>query len=285
MLDWMPITTEVFVARGLRIGGILLLALVANRLLRTLTNHLIEKASSQTRAALLREQQTRTMAGVLYSTGTTVIAVLALLMVLDELGLNIVPVITAAGLASLALGLAAQHLVRDIINGFFIVFEDQFVVGDMVRIGDAVGRVEQLTLRRTVLRDAQGAVLSIPNSEIRQVANLSRDWSQLFVDVTVPASTEVDRALALLESVAADFRTDQDWVAALVDGPRVLGVESFGPAETTLRLQVRTVTGRQHDVARELRRRIKARFESENLELSRVQRAGAQDSTVNAAQG
>ncbi len=280
----MPFSTDVLLTRGLRIGGILLLALVANRLLRALTNHLIERAASQARVAVMREQQTRTLAGILYSTGTAIIAVLALLMVLDELGLNVLPVITAAGLAGLALGLGAQHLVRDILNGFFIVFEDQFVIGDTVRIGEAVGRVEQLTLRRTVLRDPQGAVLSIPNSEIRQVANLSRDWSQLYVDVTVPAETEVDRALALLESVSADFRTDQDWVAALVDGPRVLGVESFGPAGTTLRLQVRTATGRQHDVARELRRRIKARFERESLELSGVQPVELQGRTQPAAQ-
>ncbi|MCL6566958.1 MAG: mechanosensitive ion channel family protein [Acidobacteriia bacterium] len=275
----MPFSSELFFTRGLRIAGILVLALVAGRLLRTLTNHLIEHAAAPTRVALLREQQTRTMAGILYSTGTAILATLALLMVLGELGLNLVPVLTAAGLASVAFGLGAQHLVRDLINGFFIVFEDQFVIGDTVRLGDTVGRVEQFTLRRTVLRDAQGALLSVPNGEIRQVANLSRDWSQQFVDVFVPAEVEVDRALGLLEAVAAELRTDQDWVAALLDGPRVLGVESFGPAGVTLRLQVRTVAGRQHDVARELRRRIKARFESEQLPLGTERSADLQTGT------
>lgn len=275
----MPVSSELFFTRGLRIAGILVLALVASRLLRTITNHLIERAAAPTRVALLREQQTRTMAGILYSTGTAILATLALLMVLGELGLNVVPVLTAAGLASVALGLGAQHLVRDLINGFFIVFEDQFVIGDTVRLGDTVGRVEQFTLRRTVLRDAQGALLSIPNGEIRQVANLSRDWSQQFVDVLVPAEVEVDRALGLLETVAAELRTDQDWVAALLDGPRVLGVESFGPAGVTLRLQVRTIAGRQHDVARELRRRIKARFESEQIPLGTERSADLQAGT------
>ena len=267
----MPFSSELFFTRGLRIAGILVLALVAGRLLRTLTNHLIEHAAAPTRVALLREQQTRTMAGILYSTGTAILATLALLMVLGELGLNLVPVLTAAGLASVAFGLGAQHLVRDLINGFFIVFEDQFVIGDTVRLGDTVGRA--------VLRDAQGALLSVPNGEIRQVANLSRDWSQQFVDVFVPAEVEVDRALGLLEAVAAELRTDQDWVAALLDGPRVLGVESFGPAGVTLRLQVRTVAGRQHDVARELRRRIKARFESEQLPLGTERSADLQTGT------
>ncbi len=275
----MPVSSELFFTRGLRIAGILVLALVASRLLRTITNHLIERAAAPTRVALLREQQTRTMAGILYSTGTAILATLALLMVLGELGMNLVPVLTAAGLASVALGLGAQHLVRDLINGFFIVFEDQFVIGDMVRLGDTVGRVEQFTLRRTVLRDTQGALLSIPNGEIRQVANLSRDWSQQFVDVLVPAEVEVDRALGLLEAVATELRTDQDWVAALLDGPRVLGVESIVPAGVTLRLQVRTIAGRQHDVARELRRRIKARFESEQLPLGTERSANLQAGT------
>lgn len=257
---------------GLRLAGILLLAFILNRILRALTRRLVKLASSQTRVALMREEQTRTLAGVLYSTGTTIILVLALLMTLDTLGLNIIPVAAAAGLASLAVGLGGQHLIRDWLNGFFIVFEDQFVVGDTIHIGDVTGRVEQFTLRRTVVRDARGALVTIPNGEIRQVANLSRDWSQLFVDVAIPNQAQLDRALETLERVAADLRASEDWVAALMDGPRVLGVESFGLTGTTLRLQVRTTPGRQHDVARELRRRIRARFAKDGIELSSAQR-------------
>lgn len=263
---------DLLLLTGLRIAGILLAALLLNRLLRAVTRKLVEMAHTKTRVAVLREQQTRTMAGILYSAGTAILLVIAALMILPELGVNVMPVITAAGLASLALGLGAQQLVRDLISGFFIVFEDQYVVGDVVRIGEHTGRVEHFTLRRTVLRDAQGALVVIANGDIRQVANLSRDWAQVFVDVTLPNEEEVDRALALLEEVAAEMRGDEAWVAALVDGPRVLGVESLGLAGTTLRLQLRTAPGRQHDAARELRRRIRARFEREQLELSGVQR-------------
>jgi small-conductance mechanosensitive channel len=257
---------------GIRVAGILLAAFLLNRLLRAVTRKLVDLAQTKTRVAVLREQQTRTMAGILYSAGTAILVVIAVLMILPELGVNVMPVITAAGLASLALGLGAQHLVRDLISGFSIVFEDQYVVGDAVRIGEHTGRVEHFTLRRTVLRDAQGALVVISNGDIRQVANLSRDWAQVFVDVTLPNEEEVDRALVLLEEVAAAMRADEAWVAALVDGPRVLGVESLGLAGTTLRLQLRTTPGRQHDAARELRRRIRARFEQEQMELSGVQR-------------
>jgi small conductance mechanosensitive channel len=211
----------------------------------------------------MREQQSRTIAGVIYSAGTIIIVVVAVLMALPEFGFNITPLAAAAGLASLAVGFGAQHLVRDFINGFFTVFEDQYVVGDTVRIGDTVGRVEHLTLRRTVVRDALGALVSIPNGDIGKVANLSRDWGQLFLDVLVSSTQPLDTALAAL---------DPAWSPMLVDGPRVLGVEALSANGTTLRLQARTAPNRQDDVARELRRRIQIAFSKRGVELGGVQR-------------
>ena len=272
MTNSLPRWTEVALSRGLRLVGILLFAFLLIRVLKALTRKLVKPPTSQTRVALQREQQTRTLAAILYSAGAAVIFVLAVLTALPEFGVNVTPIAAATGLASVALGFGAQHLVRDLINGFFIIFEDQFVVGDMIRVGEAVGRVEYLTLRRTVLRDLQGALFTIPNGEIRQVANLSRDWSQLFVDVTVPNHQGVDRALAALEKVATELRADERWSAALLDGPRVLGVECLTLSGTTLRVQVRTAPNRQHDVARELRRRIVERFDQEQIALSGAQR-------------
>ena len=256
----------------MRLLGILLLTILLNRILKVVTSRLIRLAVSETRVARMREQQTRTLAGILYSAGTVLIVVMAVLMALPEFGINVTPVAALAGLASLALGFGAQHLVSDLINGFFIVFEDQYVVGDVVRIGEAVGRVEHLTLRRTVLRDQQGGLLTIPNGTIRQVGNLSRDWAQVFVDVSITTEDSVDAALTELEKVAAEFRGDPAWSAALVDGPRVLGVESLSLAGPTLRVQVRTIPNRQYDMARELRRRIKARFEQQRIGITGVQR-------------
>jgi len=264
--------TELALTHGFRLLGILLLALLLNRLLKAFTQRLVQLAASESRVALMREQQTRTLAGLLYSAGTALIVTVAVLTALAEFGFNVAPIAAAAGLASLAFGFGAQHLVRDIINGFFIVFEDQYVVGDTVRIGEQTGRVEHMTLRRTVLRDAQGALVTIPNGEIRQVANLNRDWSQLFVDVALSNEEDVTRALAVLEEVSAQMRSDETWRAALVDGPRVLGVESLSLAGVTLRLQVRTAPTRHHEVARELRRRIRARFEQEQIGVTSVER-------------
>ena len=272
MLNPLSTWTATLLSSGLRLAGIVIAAIILNRLLKMVTQRLVKLAGGETRVALMREEQTRTMAGILYSAGTAVIVAVAILTMLPEFGVNITPIAAAAGLASLAVGFGAQHMVRDIINGFFLVFEDQYVVGDTVRIGDTIGRVEHITLRRTVVRDLQGALVTIPNGEIRQVANLSRDWSQLFVDVTLPNEEAVDRALLLLEKTCSELRADAAWSAALVDGPRVLGVEALALNGATLRLQLRTAPNRQFDVARELRSRIKARFEEEKIGLTSVQR-------------
>jgi small conductance mechanosensitive channel len=272
--------TEMVGIHGLRLLTIVLVAIVLNRLLRVFTTRLVDLAKSQTRLAQMREQQTRTMAGLLFSTGTIIIIAGATLAALPEFGFNITPIAALAGLASLAFGFGAQYLVRDLINGFLIVFEDQYVVGDRVRIGEETGRVEHISLRRTVLRNDRGAVVSIPNGAIGQVANLSRDWSQTWVDVLVPSDEAVGHALEVLERIAAELRSDPEWSAALLDGPRVLGVESLSLTGTTLRIGIRSAPMRQEDVARELRRRVKSSFEKEGIPLSVVQRvelAGQED--------
>jgi moderate conductance mechanosensitive channel len=260
--------TENAGSHAVRIAVVFLIALILIRILKAITNRLIQFAKSQSRVAILREQQTRTMAGILYSAGMVVILGAAVLTVLPELGFNVTPVAAVAAVASLALGFGAQSLVKDLINGVFIISEDQFVVGDLIQANGETGRVEYLTLRRTVLRNIAGSVVTIPNGLIGQVANLSRDWSQTFIDVTIPGDEMVSRALATLEKVAGEFRNDADWSIALVDGPRVLGVESLSLKGTVLRLQARTVLNRKDEVARELRRRIKIAFEQSRIPLT-----------------
>jgi small-conductance mechanosensitive channel len=278
---------ELALPNALHLLGILVIALVLNRLLRAVTNLLIKPAGTQNRVGQLREQQTRTLAGILYSTGSKVVWAVALLTSLNEFHINILPAVTLAGLASLAIGFGAQSLVRDVISGFYIVLEDQYVVGDTIQFGDYTGRVEHLTLRRTVIRDARGALVTVANGEIRTVSNLSRDWSQAFVDVSLAPESPIEKTMLALESAAADLRGDAAWAQALVDGPRILGVQNFDRSSSTIRLQVRTAPTRQDEVARELRRRIQVEFQRQGIPLSSVQRielAGALHSPEEAAQ-
>src|ERR1700689_2318627 len=271
---WMEIAAKT----GLRLAVILVFAILLTRMLKAVTARLVHLAKSSSRAGQMREQQTRTLAGLLYSIGSAIIGLIAVLMAFEVLGFDIAPAMATAGVASIAIAFGAQSLLKDFINGFFIVLEDQYVVGDLIQVNGETGRVEHLTLRRTVIRNVAGAMVTLSNSLVSQVANLSRDWSQAFVDVTVPSDKMVGRALAALEKIAGDFRNDADWSPALVDGPRVLGVEALSLDGTVLRLQVRTVLNRKDDVARELRRRIKLAFEESVIPLThthQVQLKGA----------
>jgi small-conductance mechanosensitive channel len=252
--------------------AILIIALLINRFLRLMTNLMIKPAPTQSRAAQVREQQTRTLASVLYGSGSKVVWFVALLTAVDKVGINPIPALTLAGLASVAVGFGAQNVVRDLITGFYIVLEDQYVIGDTIQVGDTTGRVEHLTLRRTVLRDARGALVTIANGEIRTVSNLSRDWSQAFVDISIAPEISLEKTMHALEAAAAEMRGDPSWSQALVDGPRILGVQAFDRSASTVRLQVRTAPTRQDEVSRELRRRIQTEFQRQGLPLSSVQR-------------
>jgi small conductance mechanosensitive channel len=272
---------------ALKLIGIFVIALVLNRLLRAVTNLVIKQASAPGRPAQLREQQTRTLAGVLYGAGSKIVWVVALLTAVREFHIDITPALTLAGLASLAVGFGAQTLVRDVITGIYIVLEDQYIVGDTIQFADYIGRVEHLTLRRTVIRDARGALVTIGNGEIRTVSNLSRDWSQAFVDVSLAPESPIEKTMQALESAAAALRGDPAWSQTLVDGPRILGVQSFDRSSSTVRLQVRTAPTRQDEVARELRRRIQVEFQKQGIPTSSVHRielAGVAHSSQEATQ-
>jgi small conductance mechanosensitive channel len=263
---------EAALSIALHLLGIFVAALLLNRFLRVITNLLIRPATGQSRSEQAREQQTRTLAGVVYGGASKVVWAVAILTALDKVGINPVPALTLAGLASLAIGFGAQSLVRDVIAGFYIVLEDQFAVGDTVQIGETAGRVEHMTLRRTVVRDMRGAVVTIANGEIRTVANLSRDWSQAFVDISLAPDTPIEKPLVALEAAAAELRSDAAWSQALVDGPRVLGVQSYDRNGIVVRLQVRTAPTRQDEISRELRRRIQIEFQKQGIPLASVQR-------------
>jgi moderate conductance mechanosensitive channel len=261
---------------GVRLVVIAIIAVLLIRVLRAVTLRLVQAAKTPTRAGQMHEQQTRTMADLLHSIGTTTIIVIAVLMAMRILGFDIAPALATAGVLSVALAFGAQSLLKDLINGIFIVFEDQYSLGDMLQVNGETGRVEHVTLRRTVLRNTAGAIVSIPNSLIGQVSNLSRDWSQTFVDITVPAEELVSTAISILDRVATEFRNDATWSPALVDGPRVLGVEALNLDGTVIRLQVRTVLNRKEDAARELRRRIKLAFEDSEIMLSHTHNVSMQ---------
>jgi small conductance mechanosensitive channel len=254
MSSTVPFLNATTLAIVLHLLVIVVFALLLNRFLRVLSNLLIKPAAGQARSEQLREQQTRALAGVVYGAASKVVWVIAILTALDNVGIDPLPALALAGVAGIAIGFGAQNLVRDIIAGFYIVLEDQYVAGD------------------TVVRDARGALVTIANGDIRSVANLSRDWSQSFVDVGLAPEIALDKPMAALEAAASELRGDASWSQALVDGPRVLGVQSYDRSATVVRLQVRTAPTRQDEVTRELRRRIQIEFQKQGIPVASVLR-------------
>jgi small-conductance mechanosensitive channel len=260
------------VSNLLHIVGIIAVAIIGNRLLRVIAEQIAKPVDPQTRAAQAHEQQIRELAELAYGVVSKFVWILALLLVAQEFGINVTPVVVVLGLMCLAAGFGAQSLVRDVISGFYIVLENQFATGDVIQVADTVGRVEHLTLRRTVVRDARGALVTLSNGELRTVGNLSRDWSQAFVDVALSSQFPQERALQALDAAAAELRNDPSWSQTLVDGPRILGLQAYDQETSTVRLQVRTAPARHDDVSRELRRRIQLEFQRQGIPLSNVQR-------------
>lgn len=225
----------------------------------------VERADTTTIS--LHEQRVRTLSGLLRSVGIAFIAIVALFMVLRAIGLDIGPLLAGAGVIGLAVSFGAQSLVKDIISGLFILFENQFGVGDVVRLKDVSGRVEKMTLRIVVLRDLHGVVHIVPNGEITQASNLTRAFSRAVIEIGVAYKEDVDRVIAVLLSIGKELEEDPDWKPLLVEEIKVPGIESFGDSAVNVRVMATTIPLKQWDVARELRLRIKRRFDAESIEI------------------
>jgi small-conductance mechanosensitive channel len=219
-----------------------------------------------------RVQRAKTMGDLLKSVITGVLVAIFGTMVLDQVGVNIAPIIASAGIIGIALGFGAQSLVKDFLSGVFMIFEDQYGVGDVVDVGEATGTVEAVSLRVTRLRDLDGTVWYVPNGEILRVGNKSQNWSRAVVDVGVGYDEDIARARRVLTEVAHDLWDDEDYRSVIIEQPEVTGVEALNPDAITLRVLVKTAPLEQWAVARELRQRIKARFDHEGIEIPFPQR-------------
>jgi small conductance mechanosensitive channel len=268
----LEINGETLVRNGARVVGIWLLAWLAYRLVR-LAARRIEKAvdDGDDSVTTLRERRGKTISQLLRSMGRVVIYAIALLLTFN-IFIDIGPILAGAGILGLAVSFGAQSLVKDVISGFFVLFENQFAIGDVIEAGGKSGVVEKMTLRVVVLRDLQGAMHIIPNGEIKVVSNLTRGWSRAVVDVGVDYGEDVDRALGVVRDEAARFSKDPEWIPQL-DGPvEVPGIESLSDSAMVIRSLIRTQPGSQWNAAREYRRRLKLRFDRENIEIPFPQR-------------
>lgn len=208
-----------------------------------------------------------TISGVTKSIATLILSSIGIILGLMALGIDIGPLLAGAGILGVAVSLASQNLIKDGINGFFIIVEDHYAIGDVIAVGDFGGLVENMNLRITQLRDAEGRLITIPNSEVRIVANLSSTWSRADLSIPVAYSAEVNHAIELIESVAFQMNADSHWQAQILESPQILGVDDFGSRGIIIRVWIKTLPLKQWDVAREFRRRLKVAFDEAGIPI------------------
>jgi small conductance mechanosensitive channel len=206
------------------------------------------------------QRRASTLRGVVTRLVTVSVLFVAILMLLRELSIDILPILTGAGIAGLAVGFGAQNLVRDVISGFFILLEDQVRVGDNARINNVAGSIEEINLRTIVIRDGEGAVHVVPNGSITALANLSKHFAFAVVDVRMSYRENLDRVIGSIREVGAAMRAESEWRGLLVDPIEVLGVESLADGAATIRVRFKVLPLNQGRVANELRRRLMGTF-------------------------
>lgn len=264
--DWHNFFIQ-FVAKDLpRLVVVLLVAFILQRIVIILVNRMRRRADKQVGNSQ-RAAQLRTVAAIIRATSYSIIGFIVLLHILSLFNINLTPLLASAGVVGVGIGLGAQSIFKDMLNGIFILVEDQYNVGEVVRIAGLQGTVEDLTLRLTRLRDGDGTLYIIPNSQIATVSNLSRDYSVASLPVSVDASANPDRVMAVLRKLATDLRNDSAFKQVVISDPDILGVDKINGREIIYPVNLRVRANQRDPVLRELRRRIILAFEKEGIPL------------------
>ncbi len=213
------------------------------------------------------EKRVKTLSRILVGTGTLIVVVAAIFMILAEVGINVTPLVAGLGIAGIAVGFGAQSLVKDVIAGIFILLENQYRVGDVARVADTIGVVEEINLRRTVLRDLDGIVHFVPNGEIRVASNFTREWSRVNLNVSVAYGTDLDHAITVINRVCAEMARERYWKSIITEPPQVLRVDSLGDSGIDIKILGTTKPIRQWETMGEMRKRIKKAFDEAGIEI------------------
>lgn len=262
--EWIQDTQE-FVRQKLpHLVMIAIIAVVLARLLRLVTNNMIRIAERHA-AGSARVSQVRTLAGVVRTTGLTVIGAIVGMQFLEAVGVNLAPLLASAGIAGVAIGLAAQNIVKDVLNGTLILVEDQFNVGDVVTVAGLTGTVEAMTLRKTTVRGGDGTLYVVPNSQITTVANQSAEFSVATINISVDFSADPNRVLDILRSIALEIRNAPEFKDLFVTDPQILGVDALKGSQLIFPVVFKTRAQKQFAPVREFQRRVRLALEKNHM--------------------
>jgi len=246
------------------VGAVLWIAL--NKLLPPIVRRAIARTKDKESKAGM-EKRTNTLVSIFKGIGRVFIVIVVIMMILPELGVDIVPLVAGLGIAGFALGFGAQYLIRDLIAGIFIILENQYRVGDVVRIADIGGLVEEITLRKTVLRDLDGIVHHVPNGEIRAASNFTRHYARVNLNVSVAYDTDLDHAISVINRVGKELAEDAKWRKVIKSPPQVLRVDNLGDSGIDIKILGDVKPIEQWAVMGELRLRLKKAFDAEGIEI------------------
>ena len=262
--EWIADSQEFVRTRLPHLIVIAIIAFILSRLLRLITSRMA-RIAERNGAGPGRVAEVRTLSGVIRATGLAIIGLIAGLQFLDALGFDLAPLLASAGVAGVAIGLAAQTIVKDMFNGILILIESQFNVGDTVRVAGVSGVVEAMTLRRTSVRDGDGTLYVIPNSQITTVANLSADFSVATLNVSVDFSADPDKVTKLLKQIAMDIRNSEEFRSLFLQDPQVLGVDSIKGSQMIFQVVFKTLATQQYGPMREFQRRVRLALQENGM--------------------
>lgn len=259
---------------GIRIAIILLVSFVLYRFGKSFIERVVRKVINghNYTSAEAEKKREDTLIGVFNATIRTLILIISLMMILSELGINVGPILAAAGVAGLAFGFGGQYLIRDVISGLFIIMENQYRVGDVVCFDGTCGLVEVVNLRLTIIRDLDGTVHHIPNGEIKKASNLSKDFSRINLNIGIAYSSNLEKVMEIVNGIGNGMVTDPEWKSSIISAPHFVRVEDFADSAIIIKILGDVQPLRQWDVAGELRKRLKIAFDREGVEIPFPQR-------------
>ena len=269
--DWLTTSSLAIVEAIFRILVIFVIGFLATKAIRLAIAHfekiLIRAGEEREQVPGAAKKQITTLTGLMRTLIVSIVWAIVVIIALDQLGLNITPVLASAGILGLAIGFGAQNLVRDLISGFFIILENQIRLGDVAIVNGTGGLVEKISFRTITLRDLAGVVHIFPNGTITTLSNMTKGWSGYVIDVGVAYKEDTDHVSQVMVSVAEELRQDPHFGSKILEPIEILGVDQFGSSEVVIKARFKTLPIEQWNVGREYRRRLKKAFDAKGIEI------------------
>lgn len=267
--DYSELIIPWLLTSGVKIVFIIAIAYFLNKILNKFIEKAVRIAIRPDRYSSKEAEEKRENTLIQIFTTTTKISILCIsvLMILDQFGIEIGPILAAAGIVGLAFGFGGQYLIRDIISGLFIILENQYRVGDVVNLDLASGKVEQISLRKTTLRDLDGTVHHVPHGEIKRVSNLSTEFSRININIGIAYDSNIEHVISIINKIGNDLANDPEWKAYIIQTPQFLRIDDFADSSIVLKILGETIADKKWEITGELRKRIKITFDKEGIEI------------------